>query len=217
MRKIANNRVLECFHCHKIIKGKKISNLRSHIKLHGPFVDRLKCLECPQTFQTKGNLKQHWSRKHAHLVEIKVMPTSRMATPFRTIIAPSYSQTNTPKMSNRKFTSSLTANPSFRENTVLISKSLDQRPNLRKSKRGRNKSPLVSDSIEIPYRNKTISLLSVDVPDILYAVGLCKVDYNPPKCYGKKIDLVREIPAPLYIISYDDDENFGKLDWEQNK
>lgn len=64
-RKVAN-RILECFLCHTIIKGDKISNLRRHIRLHYPKTNCVRCEICKTTFQNKTNGKVHWMKKHAN-------------------------------------------------------------------------------------------------------------------------------------------------------
>lgn len=68
--------------CHIIVKH-KVSNLRRHMKLHGPYVECVKCLECDETFQSKNNLKTHWLRRHKNLafanIPAKMVPTTRKA------------------------------------------------------------------------------------------------------------------------------------------
>lgn len=82
MRK-SQNRILECYLCHKTITGNKMSNLRRHFRLHGPFVDCYKCLECNSTFQNPSNFKNHFKRKHPEVpatnIALKMLRTSRKA------------------------------------------------------------------------------------------------------------------------------------------
>lgn len=56
-------RTLQCFLCH-VQFGNKVSNLRRHIRLHGPFVTLTKCPECGKSYQNKENYKSHWIAKH---------------------------------------------------------------------------------------------------------------------------------------------------------
>lgn len=76
MRKKVENRVLQCYLCKLIVKN-KVSNLRRHIKLHGPKVECIKCLECNATFQSKSNFKTHWARKHNDVADVKMQVGSR--------------------------------------------------------------------------------------------------------------------------------------------
>lgn len=73
MRVKKENRILECFLCHNIIKN-KISNLRRHIQLHDLFVTCYKCLECHKTLQNKNNMKIHWTNVHKNLHMANVAP-----------------------------------------------------------------------------------------------------------------------------------------------
>lgn len=79
-----NERTLECYVCKTVMKCNKVSNLRRHIRLHGPLVKCFKCLECGTNFQNKSNMKTHWSRAHKNLADVNVPPkmiyTSRKAT-----------------------------------------------------------------------------------------------------------------------------------------
>lgn len=67
-KKIPNrtNRSLECYLCKLSIKS-TVSNLRRHIKLHGPFVKCYTCLGCKKNFQNVSNLSCHWVLKHETL------------------------------------------------------------------------------------------------------------------------------------------------------
>lgn len=56
-------RLLQCYLCRVFIKS-SISNLRRHIRLHGPVVDCFKCLGCGEKYQNKANLAAHWVKKH---------------------------------------------------------------------------------------------------------------------------------------------------------
>lgn len=51
--------LLECFECHKIFHS-KLSNLRRHLKLHGPKICQVKCTQCGRSFQTLSNYKTHF-------------------------------------------------------------------------------------------------------------------------------------------------------------
>lgn len=53
----------ECYLCHIQLKS-KLSNLRRHIKLHGPNIKLFKCAVCKKGYQTKSNLRVHWNDKH---------------------------------------------------------------------------------------------------------------------------------------------------------
>lgn len=53
----------ECYLCHTKLKS-KLSNLRRHMKLHGPDIKSFKCSLCSNQFQTKSNLLVHWNSKH---------------------------------------------------------------------------------------------------------------------------------------------------------
>lgn len=76
MRKKVENRILQCYICKTIVKN-KVSNLRRHMQLHDPNVDRLKCTECGSTFQNKENLKTHWNRqKHAGEIKFQTIKSS---------------------------------------------------------------------------------------------------------------------------------------------
>lgn len=60
----------------------------------------------------------------------------------------------------------------------------------------------------------TISNVS-DVPVILQAVGLCKIEYKAPKCYGKKrLPHVTRSDVTFSEIDFNVFD-FGVLDWEE--
>lgn len=71
-----NGRLLQCYMCHIFIK-KSISNLRRHMRLHGPKVNCIKCLACGLKLQNKGNLIIHWSRKHKDMGDEPKMRNSK--------------------------------------------------------------------------------------------------------------------------------------------
>lgn len=73
------NRTLQCYLCRMILKGNKLSNLRRHMRLHGPATKCFKCLVCKNTFQNKSNLKQHWQRKHQTLAD-NIIPKMKITT-----------------------------------------------------------------------------------------------------------------------------------------
>lgn len=79
----SKNRILECYLCKSVMKCNKVSNLRRHIRLHGPLVQCFECLECGIKFQNKSNLKTHWSKKHSNSSheneQLKMIVTSRPA------------------------------------------------------------------------------------------------------------------------------------------
>lgn len=56
-------RLLQCYLCSVFIKS-SISNLRRHIRLHGPIVCCFKCSGCGEKYQNKANLEVHWAKKH---------------------------------------------------------------------------------------------------------------------------------------------------------
>lgn len=72
------NRVLQCYVCKLKMKFDKVSNLRRHMKLHGPFVESYTCAECGLQFQNKQNLKHHWSNKHGQ-AEPKFTKSTRIS------------------------------------------------------------------------------------------------------------------------------------------
>lgn len=53
----------ECYLCHTELKS-KLSNLRRHMKLHGPEIKSFQCTKCSKRYQTKSNLLVHWNSKH---------------------------------------------------------------------------------------------------------------------------------------------------------
>lgn len=66
--------------------------------------------------------------------------------------------------------------------------------------------------------NKKISFVSFEVPDILRSVGLGKINYAAPKCYGKKIELNYSQESKEEVtfngMDYANYVNFGQLDYE---
>lgn len=54
----------ECDICGLVVKSKG-ANLRRHKLLHGPTVQRLKCLSCTLTFSSQFNFEQHCRRLHS--------------------------------------------------------------------------------------------------------------------------------------------------------
>lgn len=227
------DRVLECFICHRIMKGNKMSNLRRHVRLHDQTIDCFRCLECQNTFQTRSNFKQHWLRQHQHLSDPKMVRTSRVGKPLRAIevLAKEANQTTllTYKISQ----------PMFGDTPVFVSKSLQ--PNIKCTRSafghiafGSNLPsfekmcalPVAEEmngtwpSVDVPDTlsvKKTI-LFSNEVPDILRSVGLCEMKYSPPKCYGKKrlsgIDKSAVTLAPIDHSNVD--ASFGKLQWRNS-
>lgn len=59
--------LLECFDCHKEFHS-KLSNLRRHIKIHGPEVLRVKCDQCNRSFQNRSNYFNHFKNKNTFCV-----------------------------------------------------------------------------------------------------------------------------------------------------
>lgn len=55
-------KLLECFQCGQQF-GKKLFNLKRHMKLHVS-MKRLKCIICKKTYQNKFNYQTHWFSKH---------------------------------------------------------------------------------------------------------------------------------------------------------
>lgn len=78
MGKKNQNRILQCYICKLFVKF-KVSNLRRHMRLHGPIVDCYKCTECGTKFQTKVNLISHWSKRHTNLGNPKFKKAKRAA------------------------------------------------------------------------------------------------------------------------------------------
>lgn len=56
-------RSLQCYLCRVFIKS-SISNLRRHMRLHGPVVCCFQCSGCDKKYQNKANLAAHWVKKH---------------------------------------------------------------------------------------------------------------------------------------------------------
>lgn len=54
----------KCNICGLVVKSKQ-ANLRRHELLHGPIVQRLKCLSCTLTFSSQFNFEQHCRRLHS--------------------------------------------------------------------------------------------------------------------------------------------------------
>lgn len=73
------------------------------------------------------------------------------------------------------------------------------------------------DLSEILFIKKTVSAILPDVPDILRSVGLGRVCYKPPKCYGKKSSLphITRNDITLPEINFNAHCNCGQLDWEK--
>lgn len=86
------------------------------------------------------------------------------------------------------------------------------------------------DIFEVFYLTKEIESVSNDVPDILSAVGLGKLIYGSPKCYGSAKNVKCGLDNPKFKIEIDDesskttvtrkefdfsncDEHFGKIEW----
>lgn len=65
--KIKKTRSLQCYICKIIMKCDKMSNLRRHLKLHGPFIDSFQCDNCGRQFQNKNNFKNHAKKKHCDI------------------------------------------------------------------------------------------------------------------------------------------------------
>lgn len=63
MDKKKKEKVFDCPVCFKQIKN-KLANFRRHLNLHMAEQDRVTCVLCSKTFQTKGNLQVH--RKNIH-------------------------------------------------------------------------------------------------------------------------------------------------------
>lgn len=78
MGKKVQNRLLQCYICKMFVKL-KVSNLRRHMKLHGPIVDCYECVECGTKFQTKISLKSHWSKHHKNRGNAKFKKAKRAA------------------------------------------------------------------------------------------------------------------------------------------
>lgn len=66
MYKKKEEKLFECSICFKKIKN-KYANYRRHMDLHSSKCDRVKCVLCSKTFQTKGNLQVH--RKNVHNIQ----------------------------------------------------------------------------------------------------------------------------------------------------
>lgn len=56
-------RFLQCYLCSIFIKS-SISNLRRHIRLHGPIVCCFECSGCGEKYQNKANLEVPWAKRH---------------------------------------------------------------------------------------------------------------------------------------------------------
>lgn len=75
----------------------------------------------------------------------------------------------------------------------------------------------IDDAADFLYVRKEVSSVSFDVPDVLSAVGLVKLNCDTPKCYGKK-PITLEFPAichsdiTLNGYDFDFDYAFGKMD-----
>lgn len=221
------DRVLECFICHRTITGNKISNLRRHVRLHDSTIDCFKCLECLSTFQTRSNFKQHWFRQHQHLTEPRMVPTSRVGKPLRVVeVAERKATVNRMNPLTNKI-----SQPMFGD-TPVFHNSFSLQPNTKCTRSifghiafGSN-LPSFDKVCAVPIETvpsidtlsvKKSFLLTNEVPDILKTVGLCRIQYSPPKCYGKK--RFTTIDKSAVTLSQIDqsifDLNFGKLDWEQ--
>lgn len=53
----------KCGICGLVIRSKR-ANLQRHVQLHGPIVNRLKCISCQQTLSNQFNFKTHCQRVH---------------------------------------------------------------------------------------------------------------------------------------------------------
>lgn len=56
-------KLLECFECGQQF-GRKLFNLKRHLKLHYEELIRVKCTVCNKTYQNNANYKAHWITKH---------------------------------------------------------------------------------------------------------------------------------------------------------
>lgn len=184
------SRFLECFLCRRTFKGQKVSNLRRHIRLHGPFIDCWKCLECNRTFQNKSNVRQHWKRVHeyagteANMVSVTRKVENIGVIKIGTIIPNETTTFNTQVISHRKM------EPKFGESAVFVSTKFVQ-------------------SSAFTFTSHLPSFTSVqENPN----------PPNPPKCYGTKTNDFRINTLPRSQITHDIDfehySNFGRIEWE---
>lgn len=68
------------------------------------------------------------------------------------------------------------------------------------------------------YVNKEIESVSNDAPAVLNALGLGKLKYSPPKCYGRKKIYVHSKAAVTLEMGdvFENNDDFGKIDWMSN-
>lgn len=192
-----NDRTLKCYLCKIVMKCNKVSNLRRHMRLHGPFVQCFKCCECGTNFQNRSNMKIHWSRIHKDLADKNVPPkmistsqraASKIKIPFwnylkRVVILMStmligyrlvepVEKTKKPNRNVGKKVPKPKSLQSFVEQKLFF-----------------GEPPVFVSKLLIPEVlnvTKKIESVTNDAPAILKAVGLNKLKYSPPKCYGKK-------------------------------
>lgn len=98
-------------------------------------------------------------------------------------------------------------------------------------KKNKESQTLSPDILEVFYLTKEIESVSSDVPDVLSAVGLGKLNYGSPKRYGSEKDIKSGLNKPKFKIEIEKepskatvtlteidfftncDERFGKIDW----
>lgn len=73
--KISDVRILQCNLCRTIIRG-SFSNLKRHVRLHGPKVNCQICEECGKSYQNWSNLRKHWENVH----DKNIAPKGRQST-----------------------------------------------------------------------------------------------------------------------------------------
>lgn len=210
MKKI--DRILQCYLCRSITKSNKVSNLRRHIRLHGPIVKYYKCLQCGAKFQNKSNMKIHWNRIHKNLVEITKAPIRNTDAWAANRIAPILFPSKVHKPSFGE-------TPNFKSNLSnhQVKSSHSNFGHIAFGSNLPSFQEICTDAIE--KNNETPSLSCntslEDSPEVLRAVGLGKVKHIAPKCYGKK----KENRHNKFAVTLTDidcsncDENFGRLQW----
>lgn len=79
-------------------------------------------------------------------------------------------------------------------------------------------STLSHEISDFLYVTKEIESVSNDAPAVLNAVGLGKLKYSPPKCYGNKINYSHSKAAVTLEKGdvFEKNDDFGKIDWMSN-
>lgn len=207
-------RILECYLCRRVLRGQKMSNLRRHIRLHGPFVKCSKCLECGKTFQNATNLRQHWKRFHEiDGIEPKMMSVSRKAKPFHIVEVRSNNR-------NKKILS---------ENRSLGQLKVEVKPPGFVSQLSRQSvKDIQVVNVGMPpicYKKKTKYCLTKVLPKIQITHDLQfekftnfgKLEWEmPPEFDIKKYCLSKVVPKKqtTYNLQFDKLPNFGEIEWE---